>query len=108
MERIDLRRRIVENRAPAERGRMQRRIIFVMGAIILLLVGVLAVVLWRGQPRPTPPSVEPADVNAAEPYHREMDCIDRLLQNNNLNANEVEPALARCHGGSAGNQSIGQ
>lgn len=88
---------------------MQRRIILVLAILFVLLAAALAFVLLRDQPRPVPVSIDAADENASEPYHQEMDCIDRLLQNrNNLNANEVEPALARCQGSGSGNQSQGQ
>lgn len=88
---------------------MQRRIILVLVILLFLLAAALGFVLLRGQPSPAPVSVDAADENATEPYHQEMNCIDRLLQNrNNLNANEVEPALARCQGASGGNQSVGQ
>jgi hypothetical protein len=89
---------------------MQRRIILVLAILfVLLAAAALAFVLLRDQPRPVPISVDAADENATEPYHQEMDCIDRLLQNrNSLSANEVEPALARCEGRGSGNQSQGQ
>ena len=45
--------------------------------------------------RPPPISVDAAQENASEPYHQEMNCIDRLLRQRDLSANDVEPALAR-------------
>jgi hypothetical protein len=66
-------------------------------------------VLLRGQPAPAPISVNAADEARVEPLQREMDCIDQLLQNrNNLNANEVQPAVARCKSASDGNQNMGR
>ena len=78
---------------------MQRRIIVVVAALCLVLAGVLGFILLRGQPRPPLISVNAAEENASPPYHQEMDCIDRLLRQRNLSANDVEPALARCRGG---------
>jgi hypothetical protein len=87
---------------------MQRKIILALAVLALLLAAALALVLLRGQPGPGPISINAADENAIEPYHREMNCIDRVMQNNDLNANEVEPALDRCKGEAFGNQSLGQ
>jgi len=80
---------------------MQRKIIVVVALLCLALAGVLGFLLLRGQPRPPRISVDDAQVNASEPYHQEMNCIDRLLRQRNLSANDVEPALARCQGSSA-------
>ena len=77
---------------------MQRNIIIALLAVILLLAAVLAFVLLRGQPGAAPISVNAAEANATEPYHQEMDCIDRMLRNNELLANQVEAELARCQG----------
>jgi hypothetical protein len=87
---------------------MQRNIILALAVVILLLAAALAFVLLRGQPNPGRISINAADENAIEPYHREMSCIDQVMQNNDLNANEVEPALDRCKGEAFGNQSQGQ
>ena len=88
---------------------MQRKVMIALSIVLVALAVTLAYVLLRGQPRAAPISIEAADENATEPLHQEMECVDRLLQNrNNLNANEVEPALARCRAGGSGNQSIGQ
>ena len=81
---------------------MQRNVIIALLGVILLLAAVLAFVLLRGQPSPVPISVYAADENAIEPYHQEMDCIDRMLRNNELLANQVEAELARCQGASRG------
>ena len=87
---------------------MQRNIILASAVVILLLAGVLAFLLLRGQPSPAPISINAADENAAEPYHQEMGCIDQVMQNNDLTANEVGPALDRCKGEAFGNHSLGQ
>jgi hypothetical protein len=88
---------------------MQRRIILVLVIALVALAATLAFVLLRGQPRPTPISIEAADGNAIDPLHEEMDCVDRLLENrNDLDANEVQPALARCRGGGSTNQMLEQ
>ena len=98
--------------ATDRKNRMQRNIVIALAALVLLLAIALAYVVLRGQSggqgAPPPLSVNAAEENVAEPLHDEMDCIDRLLQNNDLNANEVGPALARCQGGTTGNQSNGQ
>ena len=87
---------------------MQRKIIFVLVILILLLAAALAYVLLRGQPASAPISIDAANEDASDPYRREMDCIDRLLQQHDLDKNQVEPAFARCRGGGSGNQSQGQ
>jgi len=83
---------------------MQRRIIVALVLLCLLLAGVLGFVLLRDPPRPPRISADDAQENAAEPYHQEMDCIDRLLRQRDLSANDVEPALARCQGSSSAAQ----
>lgn len=87
---------------------MQRKVILILVALILLLAATVAILMLRGQPRPVPISIDAAVENSIAPYRQEMDCVDRLLQNRNLTANEVEPALARCRSGASGNQSLGQ
>jgi flagellar basal body-associated protein FliL len=88
---------------------MQRNIIVALAVLVLLLALALAsVLLPRGESGSAPIAVNAADETAVEPYHQEMDCIDRLLQDNSLGANEVEPALARCQGGGSGTQGNAQ
>jgi hypothetical protein len=87
---------------------MQRKIIIVVAILCLLLAGALGLILLRGEPGPALISVDAADENASEPYHQEMDCIDRLLRQRDLSANDVEPALARCHGGGAQDRNLEQ
>ena len=87
---------------------MQRNIIVGLAILVLLLGAALAFVLLRDPSSRAPVSINTAEENVAEPYHQEMDCIDRLMQNNNLTANEVGPALAQCQGGASGNQSQAQ
>jgi hypothetical protein len=90
-----------------EKMSMRRKIILALVIILAALAATLAYVLLRGQPRPAPISIDAANENAIEPLHQEMDCVDQLLENrNNLNANEVQPALARCRAGASGNQSL--
>jgi hypothetical protein len=87
---------------------MQRKLAIVIGILAIALAVALVAVLMRGpSARPAPISIDAADENKAEPLHQEMGCIDRLLQNNDLDANEVGPALARCKDGSTGNLSNG-
>jgi hypothetical protein len=85
---------------------MQRKIIVALALLCLLLAGVLALILLRGQQSPPRIPVDEAQGNAAEPYHQEMDCIDRLLRQPDLSANDVEPALARCQGGAAHDRNL--
>ena len=88
---------------------MQRNIIIALAVLVLLLAGALIFVMAGQQPRAAPIQMNAAEENVSEPYHQEMNCIDRLLQRNDLSANEVEPALARCQGGGGtGNQSVAQ
>jgi hypothetical protein len=84
---------------------MQRNFILASAVVIFLLAAAVAFLLLRGQPGAGSISINTADENAMEPYHREMDCIDQLMQNNDLTANEVGPALASCQGEAFGNQS---
>ena len=87
----------------------QRKIIVALILLCLLLAGLLGFVLLRDQPRAPRIPMNEAQENVAEPYHQEMDCIDRLLRRQDLSANEVEPALARCKSDSAAqNQSLAQ
>lgn len=75
---------------------MQRKILFGFAILISLLA--VAALLSRLPSRPAP-SAAPADENAAEPLLVEMACIDRVLQNRSLKAEEVQPALDRCRRG---------
>src|SRR5689334_12870949 len=105
MERIDLGRRIMESRRILRKKAMQRNLIIALAVLVLLLAAALAFVLLRGPSGPAPVSINAADENVGERYHEEMGCIDRLLQRNDLDANQVEAALAGCRGGAAANQS---
>jgi hypothetical protein len=87
---------------------MQRNVILVLAALVLLLAATLAFVLLRGQPRPMPISIDAANENASEPYHQEMGCIDRLLQRNDIDANQIQPALDNCRAPGAANQVFGR
>ena len=90
---------------------MQRNIILGLAALVILLAATLAFVLLRDRSGPAPvasPTINAAEEQAPDPYHREMDCIDRLIQNNTLTANQVEPALANCRSEAAGNRSAAQ
>ena len=85
---------------------MQRKIIVVLALLCLILVGLLGFMLLRGEPRPPHISVDDAQENGSEPYRQEMDCIDRLLRQSNLSANDVDPALARCRGGASRDRNL--
>jgi hypothetical protein len=85
---------------------MQRKIIVVLALLCLLLAAALGFLLLRGESRPPHISVDAADENGAQPYRQEMDCIDQLLRQSNLSANDVDPALARCRGGAARDRNL--
>ena len=87
---------------------MQRNLIILLAIVVILLGGTLAFLLLRGEPRAGPIGINAADENALEPLHGEMDCIDRLLHRNDLEANQVEAELAGCRGGAPANQSAAQ
>jgi hypothetical protein len=84
---------------------MQRNIIILLAVLVVLLAAALFyLLLLRDQPRNVPIQINAAQENASEPYRQEMDCIDRLLQRNDMEANQVDAELAGCRGG-RGNQS---
>jgi len=87
---------------------MQRNLIILLGVLVLLLGGTLAFVLLRGQPRPASISINAAEENVVDPLREEMNCIDRLLQRNDLDANQIDSSLAGCRGGGSENQSAGR
>jgi hypothetical protein len=82
-------------------------VLIVLAVIVAALAAAVAAFMLRGPSYPAV-STEP-DVNATEPYHKEMRCIDRVVQNRALKAEEVQPALDRCRAaGWGGNQSSEQ
>jgi hypothetical protein len=87
---------------------MQRKIIIALALLCLLLAGVLGFVLLRDPSRPPRISVDETQENVSEPYHQEMDCIDRLMRQRDLSANDVDPALARCQASSAPGRNLQQ
>jgi hypothetical protein len=76
---------------------VQRKILLVLAILVPVLL-VAAALLWQRPLRPAP-AAGPPDENAAEPLVAEMACIDRVLQNRSLKAEEVQPALDRCRSG---------
>ena len=88
-----------------------QRILVVAFAVVLLLLGGTAAFLYARR-QPPPPSItrnEADDANAANPYVAEMGCIDRVLQRNDMDANQVQPALENCRAsGSETNRTAGQ
>lgn len=84
---------------------MQRRVLVFLAIIVVTLAAAVAALMLRGPFYP-PVSTAPPDENATEPYHKEVECIDRVLQNRALKAEDVQPALDRCRDASwGGNQS---
>lgn len=77
---------------------MQRSLIIAFGALGVILTAALLYLMLREPPRAAPVSISAAEENAVDPYVQEMSCIDRLMQNNDLLANQVGPELARCQG----------
>lgn len=84
---------------------MQRRVLVFLAVIVVALAAAVAAFMLRG-PSQRPVSTAPPDVNATEPYHQEMRCIDGVLQNRALKAEEVQPALDRCRAASWGGNQI--
>ena len=88
---------------------MQQKLLILLIGFLLLLVGTVTVLLLRGRPSPPPILLNEAGENAANPYQAELDCIDRVIQRHDMNANEVQPVLAGCRGSSEpGNRSSEQ
>ena len=87
---------------------MQRSLIIAFGAFGVLLAATLLFLMLRDQPRAAPVSINAADENAVDPDVQEMSCIDRLMQNNDLMANQVGAELARCQGAAPESLSNGQ
>jgi len=77
--------------------------VLIVGAAVIaaaLAAGGAAFML-RGPSYPPVSTAEP-DMNAVEPYHVEMRCIDGVLRNRALKAEQVRPALDRCRAASLG------
>ena len=89
---------------------MQRKLIIVLIGIIFVLAGVTAILFLRGQPgSPSRIVLNEAGGNEANPYQAELDCIDRVIERNDMDANEVQPAMANCRASSEpGNRSSEQ
>lgn len=83
---------------------MHRILVIVFGAVVLLLGGAVVYLLNQGRAPVQPVEINEAEVDAVNPYRQEMECIDRLMQQNDLQANQVDLGLAGCRGGApAGN-----
>jgi hypothetical protein len=88
---------------------MQRKLAIPLIGLLLLLAVAVAFLAIRGRPSPPPILLDEAGGNATNPYQAELDCIDRVIQRNDMDANEVQPALATCRGaGGPGNESMEQ
>jgi hypothetical protein len=99
MARIDLRHVLGERGRGGEMNRPIRRRLIILFPFLLLALAALAIVLiTRGRPPSSSTSIGASEENGANPYAGEMDCIDRLMQRNDLDANEVGPALQNCRG----------
>jgi hypothetical protein len=82
----------------AREGLMQQKLLIPLIGLLLLLAGTVVVLLLRGRPTSPPIMLNEASENAANPYQGELECIDWVMQRHDMNANEVEPALASCRG----------
>lgn len=108
MEGVDL-RRILGETGEHMHGPTQRILIVAFAVVLLLLGGTAAFLYMRGRPPPPSITLNEADENEANPYRVEMACIDQVLQRHDLEANQVEPALASCRAsGSETNRMAGQ
>jgi len=88
---------------------MRPRLLIPLIILLLILGGIVAFLVIRGRPSPPPFSIDDATANAANPYQPELNCIDQLIQRHDMNANEIQPALARCRDSAAAvNQSAEQ
>jgi hypothetical protein len=88
---------------------MRQKLLILLIGLLLLLAGTVAVLFLRGRPSPPPILLNEAGQNVANPYQAELDCIDRVMQRHDMNANDVQPALAGCRGsGGTGNRSSEQ
>ena len=83
-------------------GRTQRNLVIAVVALLLLLAGVALLLLVRGRPPAPAVSVDAGQENAADPYAAEMNCLGQLAQRNDLDANQVGPAMEHCRGPEAG------
>ena len=79
-------------------GPVQRRLIILFPFLLLVLAAVAIVLLTSGRTSRAPATFEAVEENAANPYTAEMDCIDQLMQRNDLAPEEVGPALQNCRG----------
>ena len=82
-------------------GPKQRRVLIVLAVILAALAAGGMAFMLRGPSYPPVSTAEP-DMNAIEPYQVEMRCIDGVLRNRALKAEQVQPALDRCRAASLG------
>ena len=71
--------------------------LFLLVAVTLLALAALIAGLFFNVRQPAPSSL--AIANGAEPVdplNQEMDCIEGVLSNNRLEANQIQPALDAC------------
>ena len=63
--------------------------------LVLLAAAALFLLVNRQTPVPTPSIARP-EAESVDPLMKEMNCVDRVLQDRNLRSEQVQPALDRC------------
>ena len=86
---------------------MQRRVLVLLAVIVVALAAAVAAFMLRGPFYPAV-STAPPNENATDPYYQEVECIDRVLQNRALKAEDVQSALDRCRAASSGGNQSGE
>jgi len=82
-------------------------VLVVLAVIVVALGAAVAAFMLRGSSYPPVSTADP-DVNAIDPLHQEMRCIDGVLQNRVLKVEQVQPALDRCRGTDPGGNQSGE
>lgn len=77
---------------------MNRRLSLMISVAALLLLAICLGVWITSNPQSGPRATLP-DRNATDPMAAEMICIDQVLQDRNLEADQVDMRLAACKGG---------
>ena len=84
---------------------MPRRAVLALGILALLFAGAIMLALFCPRAEAPRISLNAVDENAVDPLRTEMACIDGVISNHQLNANEVQPRLDACRGSSSGNSA---
>jgi len=65
--------------------------------LAIALIAATIILVFRSPGAPITSGAETA-ADPVDPMREEMACIDRVLQNRNMQSEEVQPALDRCRG----------